>query len=68
MAHTDRDARWTNKHGKIFYCYKLHANVDAHYKLVRKLKISAANVDDGHALAEVLDPSNTRSRLLAEAV
>jgi hypothetical protein len=27
--HTDRDARWTIKHGKAFYGYKLHGNVDA---------------------------------------
>ncbi|WP_412770459.1 hemagglutinin repeat-containing protein [Ralstonia solanacearum] len=25
MAHTDRDARWTKKHGKSFYGYKPHA-------------------------------------------
>ncbi|WP_316679038.1 IS5 family transposase [Ralstonia chuxiongensis] len=66
MAHTDQDARWTKKHGKSFYGYKLHANVDARYKLVRKLKVSVANVDDGQTLADVLDPSNTRSRVLAD--
>ncbi|CAJ0781256.1 IS5 family transposase [Ralstonia chuxiongensis] len=66
MAHTDQDARWTRKHGKSFYGYKLHANVDAPYKLVRKLKISAADVDDCQTLANVLDPSNMRSRVLAD--
>ncbi|MGG1951131.1 IS5 family transposase [Ralstonia solanacearum] len=66
MAHTDQDARWTKKHGKSFYGYKLHANVDARYKLVRRLKISAANIDDGQTLADVLDPSNTCSRVLAD--
>lgn len=40
--------------------------MDARYKLVRKLKISAANVDDGHTLADVLDPGNARSRVLAD--
>ncbi|WP_425219160.1 transposase [Ralstonia solanacearum] len=65
-AHTDQDARWTKKHGKSFYGYKLHANVDARYKLVRRLKISAANIDDGQTLADVLDPSNTCSRVLAD--
>lgn len=46
--------------------HKLHANVDARYKLIRKLKVSAANVDDGQSMADVLDPSNTRGRLLAD--
>ncbi len=35
-------------------------------KLVRKLKVSAANADGGQTLADVLDPSNTRSRVLAD--
>ena len=61
MSHTDRDARWTKKHGKSFYDYKAHANVDARYKLVRKLKVSAANADD-----DVLDRANTAKRVLAD--
>ncbi len=36
LGHTDRDARWTKKHGKSFYGYKLHGNVDARYKLIRR--------------------------------
>lgn len=47
MRHTDGDARWTKKHGKSFYGYKVHANADARYKLIRRAKITAANVDDG---------------------
>lgn len=31
LAHTDGDARWTQKHGKSYYGYKLHGNVDARY-------------------------------------
>lgn len=66
LRHTDRDARWTKKHGKSFYGYKLHANADARYKLIRRVKVTAANVDDGQTLKDVLDPANTRSRLLAD--
>ncbi|MEY2874134.1 MAG: hypothetical protein RLZZ373_1505 [Pseudomonadota bacterium] len=66
MAHTDRDARWTVKHGKSFYGYKLHANADARYKLIRTIKVTAANADDGQQLADVLQQANTRGRLLAD--
>lgn len=66
LRHTDRQARWTKKHGKSFYGYKLHANSDARYKLIRKVKVTAANVDDGQTLAEVLERGNTGSRVLAD--
>jgi transposase, IS5 family len=66
LSHTDRAARWTKKHGKSFYGYKLHANLDARYKLVRRFKVTAANVDDGQTLGEVLDSANTGKRLLAD--
>ena len=66
LAHTDRDARWTIKHGKAFYGYKLHGNVDARYKLIRELKVTAANADDGQQLPHVLQPANARDKLLAD--
>lgn len=66
LRHTDRDARWTKKHGKSFYGYKVHSNVDARWKLIRRIKVTAANVDDGQTLQAVLDTTNTRSRLLAD--
>lgn len=66
LQHTDRDARWTKKHGKSFYGYKLHANADARYKLIRQAKVTAANVDDGQTLKDVLDASNTGKRVLAD--
>ena len=64
LAHTDRDARWTQKHGKSYYGYKLHGTVDARYKLIRQMKITAANADDGQQLPDVLQVANTRKRLL----
>lgn len=66
LAHTDREARWTIKHGKAHYGYKLHGNVDARYKLIRQLKITAANADDGQQLPDMLQAANTRERLLAD--
>ncbi len=66
LRHTDRDARWTKKHGKSYYGYKVHANSDARYKLIRKIKVTPANVDDGQTLKDVLDASNTGKRVLAD--
>ncbi|MEK8028650.1 IS5 family transposase [Pseudaquabacterium rugosum] len=66
LAHTDQDARWTQKHGKSYYGYKLHGNVDARYKLIRRIAITAANADDGHQLPKVLQTANTRGRLWAD--
>ena len=66
LQHTDRDARWTKKHGRSWYGYKLHANADARYKLIRQAKVTAANVDDGQTLKDVLDRGNTGARVLAD--
>jgi IS5 family transposase len=65
-AHKDCDARWTKKHGKSYFGYKLHANVDAKYKLIRRILITPANIDDGQSLSKVLDASNTAGQLLAD--
>jgi IS5 family transposase len=66
LAHTDREARWTQKHGKSYYGYKLHGNVDARYKLIRAFKVTPANADDGQQLGGILQPANTRNLLLAD--
>jgi IS5 family transposase len=66
LQHTDRDARWTKKHGKSYYGYKLHSNVDARWKLIRRIEVTAANVDDGQTLHAVIDTRNTRERVLAD--
>jgi len=44
----------------------VHANSDARYKLIRRIKVTPANVDDGQTLKDVLDPSNTGKRVLAD--
>lgn len=66
LRHTDGDARWTKKHGKSYYGYKVHGNVDARYKLIRRIAVTPANVDDGQTLQQVLDASNTGKRVLAD--
>ncbi|WP_223164921.1 transposase, partial [Massilia mucilaginosa] len=42
----DMDARWTKKHGKSYFGYKVSANADKRYKLVRKIKVSTASEHD----------------------
>lgn len=37
-CHTDRDARWTNRHGKSFYGDKLHVNTDRRYMQLEGLQ------------------------------
>jgi hypothetical protein len=45
----------------------LHEKYDhPRYKLIRQAKVTAANVDDGQTLTNVLDTSNTGKRLLAD--
>jgi IS5 family transposase len=43
---SDIEARWTRKHGKSYFGYKLSANVDKRYKLIRNIKISTASAHD----------------------
>ena len=53
------DAKWTKKHGKNHFGYKLHASVDKRCKLVRKIAITHAAVADTAVFEELLDLSNT---------
>ncbi|WP_218164987.1 hypothetical protein [Pseudoduganella namucuonensis] len=40
------DARWTKRHGKSYFGYKLSVNTDKCCKLIRKIKISTASEHD----------------------
>lgn len=62
----DIDATWTKKHGKSYFGYKLSANVDNRYKLIRKVKVSTASEHDTLHLEGVLDSSNTSQDLYAD--
>lgn len=62
----DIDAMWTKKHGKSYFGYKLSANVDKRYKLIRKVKVSTASEHDTLHLDEVLDTFNTSRELYAD--
>jgi IS5 family transposase len=62
----DTDARWTKKHGKSYFGYKLSANADKRYKLIRKIKVSTSSEHDTLHFKDVLDPSNTSRDLYAD--
>jgi IS5 family transposase len=63
----DVDARWTKKHGKSYYGYKNHINVDAEHKLVRDYQVTAANVHDSQIFDDVIDPDNADPEVWADS-
>ncbi len=62
----DVDAKWTKKHGKNHFGYKLHASVDKRYKLIRKLAVTHAAVADTAVFEQLLDPGNTSRDVYAD--
>ncbi|CAN7549395.1 IS5 family transposase [Duganella sp. LjRoot269] len=62
----DIDARWTKKHGKSYFGYKLSANADKRYKLIRRIKISTASEHDTLHFEAVIDPGNTSRDIYAD--
>lgn len=62
----DVDATWTKKHGKSTFGYKLSVDVDARYKIIRKIETSTASVHDSEHFERVFDPNNTNGDVLAD--
>jgi IS5 family transposase len=65
-AQKDVDAKWTKKHGKNHFGYKLHVSIDKRHKLVRKVIITNAAVSDSVVFEELLDPNNTSRDVYAD--
>lgn len=63
----DLDARWTQKHGKSYYGYKNHVNVDRKHKLVRRWHVSDAAEHDSKAVDHLLMRGNTGSGVWADS-
>src|SRR3974377_2391873 len=63
----DKDARWTKKHGKSFYGYKNHVNVDAKHKLIRQYDVTDASVHDSHKFDGLLNQANTSADVYADS-
>ena len=55
----DKDARWTKKHGKSFFGYKNHVNVDRTHKLIRRYAATDVAEHDSRQLAALLRRCNT---------
>ena len=55
----DKDARWTKKHGKSFFGYKNHVNVDRRHKLIRRYAVTDAAEHDSRQLDGLLRQGNT---------
>ena len=62
----DIDARWTKKHGKSYFGYKVSTSVDKRYKLIRKLIVSTASEHDTLHFEGVLDAGNTSRDIWAD--
>lgn len=65
-AQKDVDARWTKKHGKSYFGYKNHVNIDRKHKLMRRYTVTNAAVHDSQTLDALLDPHNTASDVWAD--
>lgn len=63
----DKDARWTKKHGRSYFGYKNHVNIDRRHKVVRRWAVTDASVHDSQKLDGILDVSNTASDVWADS-
>lgn len=67
LAQKDCDARWTKKHGRSYFGYKNHINIDAKYKLIRRYGVSDASVHDSREFSCLLDKTNTSRNVFADS-
>ncbi|HUD43194.1 MAG TPA: transposase [Dokdonella sp.] len=65
-ARKDIDARWTHKHGKSYYGYKLHANADRRRGFIRRLEVTPASVNDTMMFEAIVDETNTSRDVYAD--
>jgi transposase, IS5 family len=63
----DKDARWTKKHGKSFFGYKNHVNVDRTHKLIRRYAVTDAAEHDSRQLEGLLRPGNTSQDVFGDS-
>ena len=63
----DTDARWTKKHGQNHFGYKNHLSIDRKHKVIRKYRVSSAEVHDSQLLVELLDETNSSGAVWADS-
>lgn len=62
----DVQARWTKKHGKSYFGFKLCSSVDRRHKLIRRVHVSTASEHDTLHFERVLDRGNTSRDVYAD--
>lgn len=62
----DVQARWTKKHGKSYFGYKLSSSVDRRHKLIRRVHVSRASEHDTVHFERVLEAGNTSRDVWAD--
>ena len=55
------------EHGKSFYGYKNHVNVDAKHKLIRRYEVTDASVHDGRKFYRLVNKANTSADVYADS-
>ncbi len=67
LRQKDLDARWTKKHGKSYYGYKNHINIDNKHKLIQHNAVSDAAVHDSQMNDAIIDEVNTSAKVWADS-
>lgn len=67
ICQKDKDARWTKKHGRSFFGYKNHVNVDRTHKLIRRYVVTDAAVHDSRRLNGLLHQGNTSQDVFGDS-
>ena len=67
MSQKDIDAHWTKKHGKSYFGYKNHVNIDCKHKFVRRYHVTNAAAHDSQAVDDLLMKGNTSRDVWADA-
>jgi transposase, IS5 family len=67
QAQKDIDARWTKKHGKYYFGYKDHIEIDAQHRLIRRYVVTDASVWDGQVLGQLLDEDNEADQIWGDS-
>ena len=50
----DPDAAWTKKEGKYYFGYKLHAAMDQQSRIIRRLAVTPANINESQAADQLI--------------
>ena len=63
----DTDARWTKKNKRSYFGYKNHIKVDARSKLIKKYRVSSADVHNSKEFEGLLDETDEEQQIYADS-